>query len=155
MLSRELATEWSQPLRLLWIDGDHTYAGAKADFDLFQPYLVNRAIVALHDVLHAFDGPIRVFREEILASPHFGPCGICGSIGWGQFHLHPAHTDAFREENKRLQVALERLLPFASGGATLRGLAKLRFKLERARIPHGAVKPKTWLTRTILTPHGK
>lgn len=56
---------WSRPIRLLWIDGEPTYQGAKEeDFGLFSPYLSNGAIVAPHDALHGFEGPLRVFVEE-------------------------------------------------------------------------------------------
>ena len=82
--SREAAKGWNRPIRLLWIDGDHTYGGAKEDFELFSPYLANGAIVALHDALHAFEGPIRVFVEQILRSDRFGPAGFVQSVAWAQ-----------------------------------------------------------------------
>src|SRR3989441_1679492 len=47
--SRDLAPGWSRPIRFLWIDGDHTYAGAKQDLDLFAPHLAAGGVVALHD----------------------------------------------------------------------------------------------------------
>src|SRR5258708_25916238 len=83
--SRDLAKTWTRPIRLLWIDGDHTYAGVRADLDLYRPFLVDGAIVALHDALHPFDGPIRVMVEHILTSENFGPVGFCGSIAWAQY----------------------------------------------------------------------
>lgn len=46
--SREVAKGWNRPIRLLWIDGDHTYRGTKEDFALFAFYLANGAIVAMH-----------------------------------------------------------------------------------------------------------
>jgi len=52
--SHELAREWKDSIRFLWIDGDHTYEGAKADLDMFRPYLVHGAVVAMHDVLGTF-----------------------------------------------------------------------------------------------------
>ncbi len=79
--SREVAKGWNRPIRLLWIDGDHTYQGAKEDFELFSPYLSNGAVVAMHDVLHAYEGPIRVFVERILRSDRFGPAGFVQSVG--------------------------------------------------------------------------
>ncbi len=33
--STDVAREWSRPIGFLWIDGDHSYKGAKADFDGF------------------------------------------------------------------------------------------------------------------------
>lgn len=47
---------------MLWIDGEPTYQGAKEEE--FGPYLSNGAIVAAHDALHGFEGPLRVFVEE-------------------------------------------------------------------------------------------
>ena len=96
--SHELAPRWNDPLRLLWIDGDHRYASTKQDFDLFMPFLADGAILAMHDVLSRYDGCIRVFTEDVLDSPHFGAAGICGSIGWAQYWHDPAqareHADA-------------------------------------------------------------
>ena len=83
--SYELAREWKDAIRFLWIDGDHTYEGAKADVDMFKPHLADGAIVAMHDVLGTFEGALRVFVEEILDSDDFGPAGFSGSIGWAQY----------------------------------------------------------------------
>lgn len=150
--SRELARGWSRPIRFLWIDGDHTYAGAKEDIDLFRRHLVGGAIVALHDVLHSFDGPVRVFVEEVLHSDEFGPAGLCGSIGWAQYR--PADGTRYRESRAALARRLDRLIPFVhrGGGGELRGLTKLRYKLWRALVPHGAPDPAAWATAVSLTP---
>ncbi|HEX8766122.1 MAG TPA: hypothetical protein VF740_13230 [Candidatus Acidoferrum sp.] len=75
---------WSRPIRSP-IDGEPTCKGAKEDFGLFSPYLSNGAIVARHDALHAFEGPIRVFGEEIMRSDRFGAAGLGQSIAWGRF----------------------------------------------------------------------
>src|SRR5450756_140254 len=77
--SHELAREWKDSSRFLWFDGDHTYEGAKADLDMFKPYLVDGAIVAMHDVLGTFEGALRVFVEEVLDSDDFGSAGFSGS----------------------------------------------------------------------------
>src|SRR6267154_5344241 len=42
--SRDVAKGWNQPIRLLWIDGDHTFRGAKEDFDLFAPHVVKDGV---------------------------------------------------------------------------------------------------------------
>ena len=47
--SQSAAKDWKLPISLLWIDGDHSYVGAKADFDLYFPFLVKGGVVALHD----------------------------------------------------------------------------------------------------------
>lgn len=143
VFSRDLAPAWNRPIRLLWIDGDHTYAGAKEDIDLFRRHLADGAIVALHDALHTFEGPIRVFVEELLASDDFGPAGLCGSIAWAQYR--PADGARWRASRTRLARRARRLIPFVRGGRQPRGFAKLRYKLWRALVPHAAPDPAAWL----------
>ena len=145
--SYELAKNWEKPLRLLWIDGDHTYRGTKLDFDNFAPYLADKAIVAIHDVLHEFDGGIRVFMEDILLSPNFGACGLCGSIAWAQFHSEESKGLQFRDEKLNLYKKLSRLIPFVVFRKELKGLEKKKYKLLRSRVPHGAVNPQEWLKK--------
>jgi hypothetical protein len=140
--SRDLARGWSRPIRFLWIDGDHTYRGAKEDIDLFRPHLVPGAIVAMHDVLHSFEGPVRVFAEELLASDQFGPAGLCGSIGWAQYR--PGDGAQWRAVRLALGRRVKRLIPFADG-RELTGLRKLRYKLWRGLVPHAAPDPAAWV----------
>jgi MMP 1-O-methyltransferase len=141
--SRELAQGWSRPIRFLWIDGDHTYRGAKEDIDLFRPHLVPGAIVALHDVLHTFDGPIRVFVEELLDSDEFGRAGLCGSIGWAQYR--PQNGKQWREPRRALARRLSRLIPFVREGRTPTGVRKLRYKFWRSLVPHAAPDAAAWI----------
>jgi hypothetical protein len=142
--SHELAKTWEKPLRLLWIDGDHTYAGTKLDFDGFAPHLVDKGIVAIHDTLHEFEGGARVFLESVLHSPNFGACGFCGSIAWAQFRAETADARKYSDRKRSLAARLERLLPFLTRGH-LRGLEKKKYKLFRWMIPHGAVDPEGWI----------
>lgn len=141
--SRDLARGWNRPIRLLWIDGDHTYAGAKEDVDLFRRHLADGAVVALHDVLHTFEGPIRVFVEELLSRDDFGPAGLCGSIGWAQHR--PRDGARWRPGRAALTRRAARLIPLVQRGRELRGLAKLRYKLWRALVPHAAPDPAAWV----------
>jgi hypothetical protein len=141
--SRDLARAWDRPIRLLWIDGDHTYAGAKEDIDLFRRHLADGAIVALHDVLHTFEGPIRVFVEELLASDDFGPAGLCGSIGWAQYR--PKDSARWRARREALRRRAARLIPLVQRGREPRGLAKLQYKLWRSLVPHAAPDPAAWV----------
>lgn len=144
MFSHELAKTWNEPLRLLWIDGDHTYAGTKLDFDGFAPHLADKSIVAIHDTLHEFEGGARVYLESILRSPNFGACGFCGSIAWAQFHADPKDAERHSSKKRELAKRVERLLPYLGHGE-LRGLTKKMYKIARWRIPHGAVDPREWL----------
>jgi predicted O-methyltransferase YrrM len=140
--STEVASTWNRPIRLLWIDGDHSYEGAKKDLDGFLPHLVPLGIVTFHDALNAFPGPIRVFVEEVLRSDRFGPAGFVHSIAWGQFR--PEDGYAFRERRLSLARRASRLLPFVERDGELHGMAKRLYKLNRFRVPHNAIDPKDW-----------
>jgi len=143
--SYKLSETWTRPLRFLWIDGDHTYEGTKLDFDGFAPHLTDGAIVAIHDVLHEFDGGIRVYMEDILLSPNLGACGFCGSIGWAQYREDESAGWQFREEKLALYRRLSRLIPHVVFKRELKGLEKKIYKLKRSRVPRGAVNPVEWL----------
>lgn len=143
--SLELAETWNKPLRLLWIDGDHTYKGTKGDFESFAPFLTDGAIVAIHDALHEFDGGIRVFMENVLLAPNFGACGFCGSIAWARFHSNEDNGWRFRKEKLSLYRKLSRLIPFVVFQKNLKGFEKKKYKLLRSRVPHGAINPRDWL----------
>jgi MMP 1-O-methyltransferase len=140
--STEAASSWNRPIRLLWIDGDHSYEGAKKDLDGFSPHLVPLGVVAFHDALNAFPGPIRVFVEGVLHSDRFGPAGFVHSIAWAQFR--PADGLLFRERRSSLARRASRLIPFVKNGDELRGMTKRRYKWNRFRVPHSAMDPKDW-----------
>ncbi len=110
--SRDVAAHWRRPIRFLWIDGYHTYAGAKQDFDLFLPFLVEGAIVAIHDTLHEFEGPIRIFVEEMLRSDKFGPAGFFHTIGWAEHR--PSDGARFRAGRERLARRAAKLIPIVA-----------------------------------------
>lgn len=144
MRSQELAPRWDRPLRFLWIDGDHSYAGAKSDFDGFAPHLADGAILALHDVLNYYEGSVRVFAEDVLLSPHFGAAGVVGSIGWAQYFADPADSLPHRAAKRRLLARVQRLVPHVAYGTKPRGGARLAFRLGRALVPHGRIDPERW-----------
>jgi predicted O-methyltransferase YrrM len=147
--SYELARDWDAAVRLLWIDGDHTYAGTKLDLEGFISHLTDGAIVAIHDVLHEFEGGIRVFMEDVLLSPSFGACGFCGSIAWAQFNSDTTKNRWFREEKLSLYKKLSRLVPFVVFKKELKGFEKKKYKFLRSRVPHGAVNPRDWLEKVL------
>jgi hypothetical protein len=137
--SREVAVGWNRPIRLLWIDGDHTYRGAKLDFDLFTPFLIDGAIVAFHDTLHEFEGPIRVFVEDMLRSDNFGPAGFLHTIGWAQYR--PKDGGRFQKQRLALAKKASRLIPLVANNRPVVGLTRTRFKLNCARVPHQVLSP--------------
>jgi hypothetical protein len=137
--SREAAIGWNRPIRLLWIDGDHTYAGAKLDFDLFAPFLVDGGIVAFHDTLHEFEGPIRVFVEDVLRSTQFGPTGFLHTIAWGQYR--PGGGQGFGKRREQLARKAARLIPLVANGRQVIGFSKMQWKWQCARVPHRVLTP--------------
>ena len=147
--SRDVARGWNRPIRVLWVDGDHTYAGTREDVALFGPHLVPGAVLAMHDVLHVYEGPVRVFVEEVLASDAFGPAGVCGSIGWAQFR--PADGGAFRAERRALARRAARLVALVRHGRRPTGLARLIYQVLRATVPHAAPRADDWLARVSVS----
>lgn len=141
-LSKDVSASWNRPIRLLWIDGDHSYAGAKADFDGFMPHLNPSGIVALHDSLNLFPGPIRVFVEDVLRSPQFGPAGFVHSIAWTQFRPEDGHK--FEAQRAKLDRRASGLLPYAERCADLSALEKMAYKLFRSRIPRAPLSSPQW-----------
>ncbi|HUL04650.1 MAG TPA: class I SAM-dependent methyltransferase [Gemmatimonadales bacterium] len=150
MFSRDLARGWHRPIRFLWIDGDHTYEGVKEDIDLFGPHLADGAVVAMHDVLHTFPGPVRVFLEDVLRSDRFGPVGCCGSIGWAQYRPKDGAAPGFRVRRRALARRIEPLAAISARGREPSGIAKLRYQWYRASVPHGAVDPAAWAAQVTL-----
>ena len=140
--STEVAAAWKRPVRFLWIDGDHSYRGAKADFDGFIRHLIPEGIVAFHDALHAFSGPIRVFVEDVLRSDQFGAAGFVHSIAWSQFQ--PEDGALFHDQRTALERTAARLIPFVKDDRTLRGFEKIHYKLNRSRVPRSAIRPREW-----------
>lgn len=145
MLSSELRRDFNDPIRLLWIDGDHTLEGARADLEMYQPFLAPNAIVAMHDVLGTFAGSLTVFCDDVLGSDAFGPAGFCGSIGWAQYRPDDGHR--YRGARTRLRMPARRLIPVAERGRVASGLDKWRYKFWRTLAPHGDVDPAGWLAR--------
>ncbi len=68
--SLEAVKTWEGPIRLLFIDGDHSYEASRADFDAWTPFLVEGGLVALHDV-GAWEGVTRFFAE-VASGKHGG-----------------------------------------------------------------------------------
>jgi hypothetical protein len=141
--STAVAREWKDPIRLLWIDGDHSYEGAKADFDGFTQHLIPGGIVAFHDALHPFTGPIRVFVEDVLRSDEFGTAGFVGSIAWAQYRT--GDGERLREGRARLERLAAPLIPLTAGDGGLHGIHKILYKLRRARVPRAAITPEKWV----------
>lgn len=49
--STEAAKGWTKKIDLIFIDGDHSYEGVKADWELFLPHLSEFGVVVFHDTI--------------------------------------------------------------------------------------------------------
>ena len=79
MTSEEAARGWNKPIRLLWIDGDHRYESTKLDFILWEPFLVEGGILAMHDTIRKH-GPKKVLWENVFRSGRFQEIAIVDNI---------------------------------------------------------------------------
>ena len=148
MTSAALGQRWSRPIRLLWVDGDHSYAGVKSDLKLFAPHLADGGMLLMHDVLSAWPGANRAYLEDVLASPHFGPCGIHGNVAWAQYHRDPGQAAPYAAAKQILARRLRPLIPYQTsehGQRVLFGWRKLCFKLLRAQALWSSPPAQSWL----------
>lgn len=136
--SSTLSQDWQLPLRFLWIDGDHSLAGAISDFEQFAPHVIPGGFVAFHDVLHPHPGPSQVFCSRVLLSEEWGACGFCGSIGWAQKARSPADARQHRSLKQRLFRRLSPLAKFAASESSLQGMNRWKYKIRRALVPRQA-----------------
>jgi hypothetical protein len=98
----------------LWSDGDPSYPSAKADFHGFFPHLATNGVIALHDSLSNFEGPIRVFVEEMLQSGKFGPAGFVHSIAWSQYR--PTDGRNYQQQREKLAKRAGKLIGLVEEG---------------------------------------
>lgn len=157
--SNEVAAGWTEPIRFLWIDGDHSYAAAQSDLRLFKSFLADGALVAMHDVLGTWEGPLRVFDEDVLRSSDFGPAGFTGSIAWAQYRPRDGGALAYRARRTAMSLVVRRLIAIASNAKRrfgdeklilLRGRYQWPYQFWRIFLPHGPVEISRF-ARQILT----
>jgi hypothetical protein len=61
--SRNVAADWSAPVDLLVIDGDHERSACRADWDLWSPHVRSGGVVAFHGARGGDPGPTAVVAE--------------------------------------------------------------------------------------------
>jgi hypothetical protein len=61
--SEWLSTCWPLPVRLLWVDGDHRYAGVRRDIDCWLPKLHDDATIVFDDAVDQEVGPYHVIEQ--------------------------------------------------------------------------------------------
>ena len=62
--SEEAVRNWTKPIRLLFIDGDHTYEESRRDFELWSPFVVTGGYVCFHDIGNA--PGVTQYHQELL-----------------------------------------------------------------------------------------
>jgi predicted O-methyltransferase YrrM len=68
-------------VELLFIDGDHSFAGVQRDADMWLPRVVEGGVVLFHDVATAgYEGPRRIFRRRVCWSPEYAEIRRIGSM---------------------------------------------------------------------------
>src|SRR5439155_869509 len=127
---------------------DPGLGGQASAFDDCRHTLTRAGLTDPREVLRSLAGPIRGFVGEVLGSDRYGPAGCCGSIGWAQHRPVDGASARFREARGALARRAARLIPLSERGRDLRGVAKLRYKLQRALVSHGAADPETWAQLT-------
>jgi predicted O-methyltransferase YrrM len=81
MSSADAAAIVRGPVELLFIDGDHSFAGVKRDAEIWLPRVMDGGVVMFHDVATAgYDGPRRIFRQMICWSDRFAGIRRVGSM---------------------------------------------------------------------------
>ncbi len=72
--SQDVGREWSEPIRLLWIDGSHDYPDVLADLEAFAPHVVPGGYVAMHDTRSkSFPGVRQAMLEYFGRHAEFAP----------------------------------------------------------------------------------
>jgi predicted O-methyltransferase YrrM len=73
--SEQVAADWTESIDLLFIDGDHSWAGIAHDWTAWSPFVEGGGIVALHDsrsvAWRADADSVRYTQEIVLADRRF------------------------------------------------------------------------------------
>jgi MMP 1-O-methyltransferase len=70
---------WNKPIRLLFIDGDHSYDSTKADFQMWERHITVNGYIAFHDVGDSWIG-VTTFFNELLAEGRYSLRLAVGSL---------------------------------------------------------------------------
>ncbi|PTN34158.1 class I SAM-dependent methyltransferase [Desulfonatronum sp. SC1] len=57
------AKNWDKPIRLLFIDGDHSYKATRHDFETWSAHVTDQSYIGFHDVGPSWPGVTRFFNE--------------------------------------------------------------------------------------------
>jgi predicted O-methyltransferase YrrM len=63
--SGETAQGWDKKIDLIFIDGDHSYEGVKADWNLFLPHMSEFGVVVFHDTIWDLKPDTKIARADM------------------------------------------------------------------------------------------
>lgn len=75
----EAAAQWSGPIRLLFIDSDHSYEAAANDFRLWSSFIVPGGIVCFHDI-GVWPGVTRFYEEWLRQDSRYREIATIASL---------------------------------------------------------------------------
>lgn len=79
--SQQVAPQFERPIDLLFLDGDHSYEGVRADFLAWAPKVRPGGVLCMHDVANpAHQGPRRVVDELLRGDPAWQVLGTHDSM---------------------------------------------------------------------------
>jgi predicted O-methyltransferase YrrM len=64
--SAKIGSDWQGPIRLLFIDGDHSYEATRADVEIWSKHVAPGGLMALHDV-DVWPGVTQAYGELLAA----------------------------------------------------------------------------------------
>lgn len=77
--SAEAAKQWQGPIRLLFIDGDHSYEASRQDFELWSPFVAPHGVICFHDI-PGWPGVTKFYEELIASNTGYRQIGAAQSL---------------------------------------------------------------------------
>lgn len=77
--SETAASDFAEPVEMIFIDGDHEYESVRRDFELWFPKVIENGVMAFHDTTN-WEGPRKLVTERIYKSRTFSDASLVCSI---------------------------------------------------------------------------
>ncbi|MBM3822050.1 MAG: class I SAM-dependent methyltransferase [Verrucomicrobia bacterium] len=104
-MSGDAVRDMREPIELLFIDGAHEYEAVKADFENYEPWLMEGGVIAFHDTV-GWPGPERLVAESIFRSDRFAGATFANSITYAR---KVARNTASERLANRMRLAVKNL----------------------------------------------
>ncbi len=63
--AHESLKDWTKTINVLFIDGDHSYEGCKANIDDYYPFMADDGVILFHDCDESSPGVVRAVSEFV------------------------------------------------------------------------------------------